>query len=277
MNSIPIPAAASKPERQKRLQQLARQALLFTVPALFLQFLLVRLGGGALWLPGEWRGVLLIVGVLAGQVAFGWAHRSPPRLPEHHAQRSGERAESEEDPLLEHEKRLSALRWAGLCVCFLLGYVFLRTQCVENATISSEVAQSINPGELPFYFDLHEVEPLHEVRASAQAPSAPIAKPLTGTVLVPLFLTDEADRAVQRGRRTEGQNLFQYYLCVAPESLIALVDRNHLAFATTIALFALAFFGIVSTASIAYGRVFSVPEELGAGAVELAHRLLGGH
>lgn len=275
MSATPVPAAVSKSERKERLQRLVRQALLYTVPALFLQILLVRLGGGALWLPGEWRGVLLIVGVLAGQAAFGWAHRSAPRLPEHEAPRAAAPAESEEDPRLEHGKRVSALRWTGLCVCFVLGYVYLRTQCVENATIPARVAQSIHPGELPFYFDLHEVEPLHEVQASTQP--QPVAKPMTGTVLVPLFLTDEADLAVQSGRRAEGQNLFQHYLGCAPESLIALVDRNHAAFATTIALFALAFFGIVSTASIAYGRVFSVPEELGSNAVEIASRLLGGH
>lgn len=293
-----IGSAAMRSLRAAGWKSLARTVLLFTVPAFFLQIMLVKLGGGALWLPEQWRSVLLVVGVLVGQVCFGWAHERPPgSAPEHNlldgepvepardrVARRKAREREEQHARIEHQRRISAAKWLGVCVVLVLGYVLARTLCVESATIPADVSATLDIRELPYYFDVQPVvaaedahaagpaEPTQEGQRKAQAPTA-----LTGTVLVPIFLSDPGDLAALEGRREEGQNIYQHYLQEAPESLIALVSRNHVPFAATIALFAVLYFGIVGTASIAYGRMFSAPEEIGAGAVELAQKLLGGH
>ena len=254
---------------------LGRSALEYAAPAFLLQGLLLKLGGGALWLPLSWRGALLALGTLLGQAIFSHArHRYRPAAadaepggepaartrPERIRGRKAREAASRESAAAR-DRRHAAMRYGALCAVLVLGHVFLRVRCIEPIVIPTVPAATIDIDELPFHFDVKAVgRDGSEVRA-ANGSSAITNGPYVGTVLVPLRYLDPHNRALVRAAAERGQNLVKEYASASPEDLLDVLAREHLALSITIALFVVLYFGLVSAASAAYGYSFDLREE----------------
>lgn len=303
----PAPTGALMSANERRLRKYVRVAIAYTIPAFFLQLLLVKLGGAALWMPQEWRALLLVVGLPFGQACFSWARHDPrvAEVPEADgdgeqrsadqlsAMRRAERRKVREREAVQQaqamRRRKSGVIWFGACILFLVPHVFLRLHCVEWGTIPKDVVASLDLHsleELPWYIDMKYVgsAPTGVLNAADNSPAGvsimdgPPRRALTGSVLVPLWLHDPDNQLLVRERSaTKHSNVIHDYLENAPTSLVALLSKEHLSFAVTVTLFALVHFGILAAASIGYARTFSIPEELGSGVVDVIERVFKFH
>lgn len=114
----------------------------YAIPAFLLSDFLQSLTGGALWVPGEWRGIILILGFMGGLATFNWARASldkdfPPTPPKKEGQRESKQAQADRDARDQKIRRTisaqrRALLWFAVTVLAIGAHtVFRRTYVVQ--------------------------------------------------------------------------------------------------------------------------------------------------
>lgn len=246
---------------------LVKSIFVYGLPAYFLSTLLVRLSGGSLWIPVEWRYLVQAISIGAGLAVFRLCDAQ-----EDSAEESGNHAA--ENRAIQRR----ALAWYGASLVLLTGFMYLRHTTLFDVDMTQERAvgffnlegsfqgQAANSDEAGEQLDLvfeHRNPPLHLERRS---------KSVNGTVLIPLgFLQSqtglELKSIIEAGDFDADSGWMKPALSTELETTLNHLDNEKGLLTKTIALFLVVHVALCLALSAAYGYSYHVVEEF---AVNLA-------
>ena len=244
--------------------------LAFAVPGYFASQFIQHLGGGALWLPRDWRDTVGVFGLLIGLAAFNVA-----RWHTHAGAQPVAQPASKTGAPKERRARAGRVHWLwyGIAIVVLCGYVFLRYRCVYSWSPRLEwlelhgVPASGAEG-LPAFIEL---EPQRS--DGALAGNAPV-EVWRGSFLVPLSFSPSTRAALTDIEREQGRDPILYSLECNEEWLIDRIQHHEeMTMALTTIVFFVVHVAVIFFASLGFGSEFSVPEEV---ASEVARFFWGG-
>jgi len=273
----------------QRSLKAAIEFAVYGVPAVLLSRFLLSLTGGALWVPEEWRRVILLLGFLGGLACFGWARatialRFPPvAKPEAGQRRRKVRKIRTEARSAELQRKVfsqkQALKWlvptliaVGLHASLRAAYVVEWTPAdptVEKIFSGIHDHQVVNAQTLERQRDLQAHWDSDAERIKGPAFLRRVNGEYRGSILFPVgFPWSEEGRKFidnQMAFHSNESDLGPRLLAVE-KSVAGLIDvittAEGLAFGLTQFLFVLAHVLVQLTASVTFGFGFSWAEEI---------------